>query len=422
MNQSSAPDLERQAQIVVVGGGPSGASAAYWLAMRGLDVVVIERKHFPRNKACGDGLTPRAVVQLEAMGLAEFLNSQHRCEGLRAIAYGKRWEIPWPFHPDYPSYGYNIGRASLDQAVLQRAEAVGASVLYHHDAIAAEVDDGSIRAIIVNDIDTGATIRIRSDYVILAEGSNSRLSRSLGAARDLKQPLGLAIRGYYATPRSNELWIESHMDLRDESGSVIPGYGWIFPMGNGLANVGFGILSNRNRWRQINTTTALQRFVDHTQDEWGFDKAETSPIGGKLPMGFTISPIAGANYVMVGDAAGSINPFNGEGISYGYETGRIAAGVLTRAIATGDSDMLQRYPTDLKTRYGGYYALARAFIKLISEPKIMGPGVWLAMRSPATMAPMVAAMSNLMRGGTPHQISQLYRLTNSVKDKLGTHR
>ncbi len=413
-------ETEIRSDVTVVGGGPSGAATAYWLAMRGFDVTVVEKKIFPRDKTCGDGLTPRAVVQLEAMGMADFLKTQHRYVGLRAVAFGRSFEIPWPKHPEFPEYGYVSRRSLLDQAVLDRAREAGARVLMHHEALSAETGAGGLAAVLAKNLDTGEVCRLVSKFYVLAEGSNARVSRSLGAVRNPGKPLGLAIRAYHPTARASEEWIESHLELRDDSGAIIPGYGWIFPAGNGAANVGFGLLSNRSRWRRLNTTRELQRFIDATDSSWTFGDAEFPATGGKLPMGLAISPISGPNHIMVGDAAASINPFNGEGISYAYETGRLAAGILTQALATGDASMIKAYPEQLRARFGLYYAVGNAFVRLISEPKLMSAGVWSAMRSPALMAPVVTVMANLLPGSSAAQVERIYRLANAARERFSS--
>jgi flavin-dependent dehydrogenase len=101
--------------VLVIGGGPAGASAAYWLARYGHDVTIVERKSFPREKTCGDGLTPRAVHQLNEMGLGDQLTKFHRYNGLRATGMGRQLELQWPSHPVYPQYGYVVRRRELDR-------------------------------------------------------------------------------------------------------------------------------------------------------------------------------------------------------------------------------------------------------------------------------------------------------------------
>lgn len=414
-------DEQLTTTIAIVGGGPSGASAAYWLASRGLDVLVLERKQFPRDKTCGDGLTPRSVVQLEAMGLGPALEERfHRYEGLRAIAFGRELEIPWPRHPLLPNIGYVARRRDLDALVLSTAHDRGAVVLEGHEVIEAEYANRRISALHVRR-DDGALLRVRARWFVLAEGSNARIARSLGSTRDTTQPLGLAIRTYLRSTRANDAWIESVLDLRDEAGRVMPGYGWIFPMGDGSVNIGFGILTNQGAWRRVNTTTELERFIEQVRDRWGLDVEHpllAKPTGGKLPMGTTIKPVAGANYLLVGDAAATINPFNGEGISYALETGRLAATLVAEAARSGNADALARYPALLGGRFGPYYALGRRFVALIANPRIMAPGVWLATRSTVTMAPVVAAMANIMPPAVVSALQRSGSLAERVRNRI----
>ena len=174
---------------------------------------------------------------------------------------------------------------------------------------------------------------MRARYVVVADGANSRFGRALGTARDRDQPMGMALRGYYTSPGHDQPFIESHLDIRDGDGEVVPGYGWIFPLGDGRVNVGVGLLSTDRRWKGVNTSTLMDHFVAGAPEEWELSPATClgPPTGGKLPMGLAVGPRVGATTLVVGDAGGSINPFNGEGIAYGYETGRLAAASLGEA-------------------------------------------------------------------------------------------
>jgi geranylgeranyl reductase family protein len=385
--------------VAIVGAGPGGASCAYWLALRGHSVTLFEKKSFPRDKTCGDGLTPRSVLALEEMGLGDFLQTKHRYRGLRAVAFGKELEIPWPSHERYPNYGYVVTRAELDQAVAQRAEAVGASLMEHHEVIEARHEGDTITSLVVKNLDTNTELEVRARYYVLSEGANSRVARSLGLARDRSEPMGLAIRGYYSSPRASEPWIESHLDLRGDDGSVMPGYGWIFPLGDGRVNVGFGLLTNAARWKSINTTTAMEQFVRHADPSWELrpETALSAPTGGKLQMGHVVTPKRGTNYLAIGDTIASINPFNGEGISYAYETGHLAADALTAAIEMEDPRLLGNYEDALRASYEVYYRVARRFVKLISDPRVLSTSMWTAVHIPPLMSVVVRIMANLMR-------------------------
>ena len=236
---SADPSSPRH-DLLVVGGGPAGSATAYWAALAGLDVVVVEKKSFPREKTCGDGLTPRAVHQLDAMGLGEQLHRYHRYEGLRAVAHHRSLELHWPEHPVFPSHGYVVRRSELDSFVAAHAEAAGADVRHGVEAVAPLLEDGLVVGARVKEVATGEHHELRARYVVVADGANSRFGRALGTRRNKAMPQGLAIRTYYESPLHDEPWIESALDLRDRSGASLPGYGWIFPVGDGTINVGVG--------------------------------------------------------------------------------------------------------------------------------------------------------------------------------------
>ncbi|MGA3353142.1 MAG: geranylgeranyl reductase family protein [Acidimicrobiales bacterium] len=403
--------------VLVVGGGPGGAAAAYWLASSGVDVLVVEKKHYPRKKTCGDGLTPRSVHQLQEMGLGDELAPHHRYVGLRANAYGRSIALSWPSHPELPSFGYVITRADLDGLVAARAEKAGAVIWQGAEAVAPlstptlGTPSARIGGAVVRDRARGTTTEVRAKYVIVADGSLSRFGRALGTARNREWPQGMALRGYYSSPRHAEAWIDSFLDIRDANGKVVPGYGWIFPLGDGRVNVGVGLLSTNGRWKNVNTTKLMDAFVAQAPASWclGPDTCCGAPSGGRLPMGLAVGPRVGADWIAVGDAAGSINPFNGEGIAYAYETGRLAAGAVADALATGDARLLARYEESLQDIYGLYYRVARAFIGVVSRPGLMRLFVNTGMYSRSVMEWLLRIMGNYLRPDELGPAEAVYR-------------
>jgi geranylgeranyl reductase family protein len=401
--------------VLVIGAGPSGSSCAYWLAEAGWDVAVVEKKELPREKTCGDGLTPRAVRQLADMGLEDAMTGAHRYGGLRSIAFGRTIELRWPEVPGFPTYGYTITRHDLDALVAERASKAGATVLQGTEALEplapAASESGALAGCagaLVSSKAAASPTELRARYVVVADGANSRFGRALGTSRDRSYPQGMALRGYYRSERHDEDWIESHLDIRDGDGDVVPGYGWIFPLGDGRVNVGVGLLSTDQRWKGLNTSRLMDAFVAQAPRSWGISP-ETScgpATGGRLPMGLGVGPRTGTNTLAIGDAGGLINPFNGEGIAYGYETGRMAAAFLGRALAGGGSESIADYERHLDDIYGDYYRVGRAFVRLISDPRRMRLCVSSGMHSRAFMAQLMRIMANLMRpqGSGPAEV------------------
>ncbi|MGA1262070.1 MAG: hypothetical protein ACO31F_08665, partial [Ilumatobacteraceae bacterium] len=240
---------------------------------------------------------------------------------------------------------------------------------------------------------------IRANYVVVADGANSRFGRSLGTARTKSWPYGTAIRTYWVSPRHDEPWIESALDVQDRNGNSMPGYGWIFPVGDGTINVGVGLLSTFKKFKDVNTSHLLDSYAHMIAERWGIDpgKPECRATSGKIPMGGSIFPKVGATHLMIGDAAGSVNPFNGEGIDYAYETARIAAGVLHDALASGDASALQEYPALLDAEYGQYFKVARLFARVIGRPALMRELSRVGIHSRTLMEWVLRIMANLLR-------------------------
>ena len=408
---------EKSYDLLVIGGGPAGAATAYWAAKAGLHTAIIEKKVFPRQKTCGDGLTPRAVHQLSEMNLSQELNNYHRYEGLRAIAHNKSIEMKWPDHPTFPSYGYVVRRCDLDTMVVENAVTAGADFFEGMEAISPlDRNNTSIEGALALDHSTGEEIEFKAKFIAVADGANSRFGRSLGSNRNKKYPMGMAIRGYFESPLDKEPWIESALDVKDRHGNSMPGYGWIFPVGNGTINVGIGLLSTFRDYKDVNTTHLFNEFALTLPDYWEINPLTPiePPTGGRLPMAGSVGPKAGHNWLLVGDAAGSVNPFNGEGIDYAYETGRLAASLFTEANAQKDNSILARYPDLLDEEYGLYFKVARLFAKIIGNPILIKELTRGGMRSQTLMEWALKVMANLMKENDKGLDEVAYRTIASI--------
>ncbi|BAJ30294.1 MULTISPECIES: geranylgeranyl reductase family protein [Kitasatospora] len=397
--------VESTADVIVVGAGPAGASTAYWLAQAGLDVLLLEKTEFPREKVCGDGLTPRAVKQLVDMGIDVSADGWLRNKGLRIIGGGVRLELDWPDLAAFPDYGLVRKRADFDELLARQAQKAGAR-LYENCNVSGPVKDRAGRI-------TGVTAKLGPDkrevefhapLVVAADGNSTRLSLAMGLHRMESRPMGVAYRTYFTSPRHDDDYLESWLELWDTRGGqkkLLPGYGWIFGMGDGTSNVGLGILNSSPAFGDLNWREVLKSWCASMPEEWGYTPDNmTEPIrGAALPMAFNRQPHYTKGLLLVGDAGGMVNPFNGEGIAYAMESGQLAAGVIVQAMARitpeGRERALARYPQLLKDTYGGYYTLGRAFVKLIGNDKVMRIAAERGLTHPVLMKFVLKLLANL---------------------------
>jgi geranylgeranyl reductase family protein len=405
--------VSTSAEVVVVGGGPAGSAAAYWLADAGHEVMLVEKSQYPREKTCGDGLTPRAIYELELMGFDFSVPEMHIVHGLRSYGGGRYIEMAFPDHPVYPSFGGVIRRSDLDSQVAGLALARGVEVIDGTRAEALPQSDGRVA---VKLIDGGDIRVVEPRLVVIADGAHSRFGRPLGIVRDRRAPYGLALRCYYRSPESKADYLESMLDLTDESGKIVPGYGWVFPLGDGTINVGVGLLSTTKRWKGMKTADLLDLYAHQAPEYWELSSETrvTDPVGGKLSMAFSGGPVAGRNWILVGDALGATNPFTGEGIAYGYETGRLAAGVAHEALVNDDPALLAKYAQRLEDTFGDYYRVGRVFVRAIGNPAIMRTFITAGFRSRPIMEWAFLVMSNLMPPGDKSLNKRVYDVIESA--------
>ncbi|HLU97572.1 MAG TPA: geranylgeranyl reductase family protein [Thermobifida alba] len=394
-----------EADVIVVGAGPAGSTAAYYLATAGLDVLLLEKTAFPREKVCGDGLTPRAVKQLVAMGVPVEEEGWIRNRGLRIIGGGVRLELPWPDLAEYPDYGLVRTRRDFDQTLARHAVKSGVRLLERTNVTAPLIDERSNRVVGVSARDAeGRTRHFRAPLVLAADGNSSRLSIALGIRKRDDRPMGVAVRTYFTSPRHDDDYLESWLELWDNSDGkevLLPGYGWIFGVGDGTSNVGLGILNSTASFQKVDYRKLLRRWTRSMPEEWGFtEENQQGPVrGAALPMGFNRTPHYARGLMLVGDAGGMVNPFNGEGIAYAMEAGRIAADVAVQALSRPTQQArertLLRYPEILRDTYGGYYTLGRYFVKMIGNPAFMKYATKYGLPRPLLMRFTLKMLANL---------------------------
>jgi len=412
----------READVIVVGAGPGGSTAAFHLARHGLSVLLLEKSEFPREKVCGDGLTPRAVRQLVKMGVdtsekAGWLQNK----GLRVIGGGVRLELDWPELSSFPNYGLVRTRLDFDQMLAQAATEAGATLLTSHNVTGPVLDAAGrvagVTAMVGSGPEAGEgrtakqSVEFRAPLVLAADGVSARLALTLGLAKREDRPIGVAVRRYYHSPaRHDDDYLESWLELRSKDGgdTLLPGYGWIFGMGDGRVNVGLGVLNSSAAFGKTNYRTMLTDWLATTPEEWNMrdESGADGPIlGAALPMGFNRVPHYTRGVMLVGDSGGMVNPFNGEGIAYAMESGELAAEIAVQALARPAGPererALRQYPLELRARYGGYYRLGGWFVKLIGHPEVMRIATRHGMPHPTLMRFVLKLLANLTdpRGG-----------------------
>ena len=405
----SSTSSGHDADVIVVGAGPGGSAAAHALAQQGLDVLLLEKSSFPREKICGDGLTPRAVKSLVEMGIdTTAAGGFIRNRGLRIIGGKVRIELPWPDLATYPDYGLVRPRLDFDELLARAAQQAGAR-LQEQSNVTGPVLDEAGRVV-------GVTAKVgaekiqttyRAPIVIAADGSSARLGLQLGLVKRDDRPMGVAVRRYFESPRHDDDMLESWLELRAPNGDLLPGYGWVFGVGDGTSNVGLGILNTTKAWQDTDYKKLMARWTGSMPVEWQFDEAHaTGPVrGGALPMGFNRQPHYTRGLLLVGDSAGAVNPFNGEGIAYAMESGRLAAEVVAQALSRPAGPQrekaLQAYPAAMKATYGGYYTLGRVFVSMIGNPQVMHLATKYGLPRPLLMKFTLKLLANLTdpRGG-----------------------
>ncbi len=390
-----------QTDVLVVGAGPAGSATAAWVARLGMDVLLTDAAVFPRDKTCGDGLTPRAIGELERLGLGDWLRAHTVNQGLRAHGFGQTLLLPWP-GGSLPNWGSAVARTELDDHLRTTAIKSGARALDGVRAVDVRRDGDRVTSVVFARGDE--TLEVSCRRLIIADGVRSPLGKLLGREWHRDTVYGVAGRAYMTSTESDDPWISSHLELRGEQNEVLSGYGWIFPLGTGEVNLGVGTLATAKRPADLKVRRLMETYADQRRAAFGLGDELRAPTSALLPMGGAVTGVAGANWALVGDAAACVNPLNGEGIDYGVEGGRLVAELMA-----DDADLATAWPATLTHHYGESFSIARRLAGLVTVPRVLATLGPVGMRSDWMMTLALRWMGNLVTDEDRDRSARVWR-------------
>lgn len=362
--------MEFKSRIIIVGAGPAGTSAAYHLAKEGIEVLLLDKAKFPRDKVCGDGLSPSAIKELEIIGIKnKVLQKSNPVDGCYIYSPNNNFFKV----EDYTPLVYIIKRKILDDLLLEKAENVG--VKFVENVKIVDIEGGFDRVTLKDNCGND----FFADLAIIASGSNSSLPIHM---KLLKKPPAdaMASRAYFRgiNPDLDKMVFCYNQD-------ILPAYGWIFPLGNGMANVGVGYFFEKSEYP--NLKKIWQLFVEWVKKE-GFADQNTEQITpletGLLRMGLRRNKLYDKRIILAGDSASTVNPLSGEGIYYALESGRVAASVIQNALESDDfsKKLLSLYKDVLKNHNKSRYSGCLRFRKIMKQKWIVNRLVSKARKTP----------------------------------------
>jgi menaquinone-9 beta-reductase len=298
----------------------------------------------------------------------------------------------------FPEYGVVRTRHDLDELLLRNAEKAGARVWEATEALHPVTRGHWVAGAVVRR-DGGQPEEVRARFVIACDGAASRFAQHVGVRRDPGRPLGVAARRYFRIERDPGPVFESWLELRNGR-DYLPGYGWLFPVGDGVVNVGAGLMNTARGFKDLSGKKVYDAFLRQLPPEW--EITEEAAVGrllsGPLPMGMNRRPLAVPGLLVAGDAGGAINPFNGEGIAYAMESAAVAAELVHEALVLGRPGLAHVYPAVLRERYGRYFTLGRTFVRLIGNPRVMELAVRYGLPRRRLMRFLLKLMANITDG------------------------
>lgn len=351
---------------VVVGAGPGGSAAAHFLSRRGLDVLLLDRAEFPRDKTCGDGLTPRALRVLQQMGILDDV-ARLGCpvEGYEVVAPNGRATRAAIVGPHTALV---VPRLTLDEVILRRAIASGAR--FEGNVKASRVEPGSDGARVITE--RGAAFEAR--VAIIATGAATSVLTKSGILKHKPKAL-LAARAYFEDIQQD---VADQFQLRFD-GVPMPGYGWVFPVGRRAANVGVGFMPGK---RPRHATEIFDGFIRQTALKTLLRGArQNGPLKGyPIRVDFLKSTTFARRTLVIGEAAGLVNPLTGEGIDYALESGLIAANHIAESALEGNWEA--EYDRLVRERFAKVFQFSEWIRDWYCKPLLLNRLVPLANRRP----------------------------------------
>jgi len=385
------------ADVLVVGAGPAGSTTACLLARQGWDVLLVDRAHFPRPKTCGDGLTPRAVATLHRLGLLPPLLAAGypRIEGARLVAPdGHELHIRFAEHlRKLPGYGLVVPRAELDELLRRYAVGAGARFFSGFHALAPLRHDGRVAG--VQGRLEGRIRTIRARLTIVATGVSIRFLRALGVLEHVP-PVVRAARAYFEGVEGLNGDFEFH--FRPE---FMPGYAWIFPAPEGRANVGLGLFPPQRHDRCGHLGQLLNDFLSRLPEmrqRFRHARLVSRVQAHPLRIDYPHNPVHGPGFLLVGEAAGLVNPITGEGIDLAMESGEIAAAVAGDALRRGDvsTKVLRRYEQALRRRFASLFIGLCRIRHWVMHPRALNILIAKAARRPGLATTIAGIVQGTM--------------------------
>lgn len=347
---------------IVIGAGPAGSSAAFHLSSCGREVVVFERERFPRDKSCGDGLTPHCLKLLHEMGVLQHLPEAQRISGVRVFMKGRgARDFLYPDTRNPDRHGLVVPRKILDHAICRAAVDAGATLQEGTAVTGLLSENGRITGIEAKDAE-GRVLSLRSRIVIAADGAISRFAKQAVPRRPPGNQLGIAVRGYFASVSGLNDFLEIYLPLTDSTDTyVLPSYAWIFPTGPETANVGVGVFQPAFDQKVNDLYTRFVAELMAHDPRFCHAQRLGRVLGAPLRFDFEPERCAAPGILFVGDAAGLISPFTGEGISYALESGKLAADAIHRCLELSpDAPPIEDdYRAIIEHRFAGYFEAGR---------------------------------------------------------------